>query len=104
MNFNKTLFICRQCANFSFSKDNIKHEDCLSPIETMAVEVNFKKQTSTDRFKNWLLSQDINYWLAFMGAVTINAILVSRFNLSLNETLLEAFSLGFVLIRLLKDK
>lgn len=49
-----------------------------------------------------ILSLDITWGLAFMGLVVMNCVLIRHINLTFTECLIESFSLGFAIPRLLK--
>lgn len=104
MTIKKEIFFCLACHASAFSREKIIHEACGLPIHIVEAQVNFKMpRTRWVKFCDWFFSIDIGYGLAFMGAVIINVILLQHFNLSFKQGLLEAFCLGFVLIRLFKD-
>jgi hypothetical protein len=96
---SKTFF-CMECKTGPFSVDEILQHGCLPPFKVLESIITCTKKPLR-RFIDWLL-QDITYGLAFMGGVIINAILIPHFHLSLGQSLLESFCLGFLLIRLLK--
>lgn len=105
MSVDRTLFFCVKCNNFAFSKEEITHQECVSPFKIVEVGINFKlNRTRLGRITHWFYSLDLGFIFAFTGAVIINAILLPHFNLSLGVSTLESFCLGMVLIRLLKEK
>lgn len=64
--------------------------------------MNSIKRMRKRGFKDKILSLDIGFGLAFMGLVIVNCILVRHINLSFSQSIIESFSLGFALPRLLK--
>ena len=103
MSVSTKIYFCLHCNAGSISKDKIEHKECQSPFYIVEADVSFKvSRTGWKRFVHWLLSLDIGYGLAFIGAVIINAIVLLHTDLSFNVRLFESFCLGLVLIRLLK--
>ena len=96
------LFYCLMCNSGGSLVEKIAHLGCTAPFYIVEAQVNFKMQkTRWGRFLDWLL-EDITFWLAFMGGVIINTLLMPHFHLSLSQELLESFCWGFLLIELLK--
>jgi len=103
MGIKRNVFFCLDCDNVFSSLEASQHP-CHFPLRIVQATVTFKaKQTRWQHFFDWFL-KDINYTLAFLAAIIINVLIVPHFNLSFKEELLESFCLGFVLIRLFKDK
>jgi hypothetical protein len=99
------IFFCSSCCNGGLSPFEISHSECSSPNYIVEAEVTFKDyRPRWNKFVGRFFSIDISYWLAFMGATIINVLLLPHFNLSFKESLLEAFCLGFVLIKLFKEE
>jgi len=95
-----TIFFCLTCKNGPFSEETVRDHGCPLPLEVIQNTITCTKKPWA-RFLDWIL-QDITFWLAFMGGVIINSLLIPHFHLSFSQELLESFCLGLLLVGLLK--
>jgi hypothetical protein len=103
MSIDKTIFFCLKCDASSFSKETLVHNGCQNQFYIIEADVTFRKsRTRSNRFLEWFFSKNISLGLAFLGAVLINAVLISQMHLSLGQVTLEGLGLGFLLPRIIK--
>lgn len=97
-------FSCLMCfGNFETQTGFLLHKCTMESVfKRMEVLLKPEKLTRSQRFRMWLLSIDISYLLATLGVVTINTVFLYHFKFSFWEALIEGFSVGLVIPRLLK--
>ncbi len=98
---------CLWCkGKFENEKEMLNHvSSCtqVSKVTTGTIDVDLIECTEFKPPKSRIFSDvDWSYVLSIIGIVVMNTILTLHINLSLWEGILESFSLGFVIPRLLK--
>jgi hypothetical protein len=94
---NCKKYFCINCG-LTFNEDWPLHL-CRRRFHTPVTE---SKKSLSGRFFDWFWSVDWDEILAFFGLVTMNCLLIPHFHLTLAQTILESFSWGLAIPRIIK--
>lgn len=91
---------CLGCGQVSKEKDSLVHSDQICGLGDFIVEGYTPSRA--DRTIRYLLSKDINYFLATAGGIVCNIIFIHHLKYSLTEALIHSLGFGFLLGRLVR--